>query len=233
MTSPTCPACPVAPRSTAPSRPRIVDCRAELVRGGPAWHCSAVRSTSPPPARRTSTPPRSAAPSPARCWCSAMKDDGVDIWGDGSTYKGNDIERFYRYGLLVNPALRIYKPWLDQSTLSPSLAAAAEMSEFLTERETCRTGPARRRRTRPTPTSGAPPTRPSCSRSSGTGSMDIVEPIMGVAHYRDDVAIATEDRHPASSTRAGRSPSTARSSPSSGGAGDEGQRRSAVATGLA
>ena len=60
----------------------------------------------------------------------AMHDDGVDIWGDGSTYKGNDIERFYRYGLLVNPALRIYKPWLDPAFVS-ELGGRAEMSEFL------------------------------------------------------------------------------------------------------
>ena len=45
---------------------------------------------------------------------TAMKEDDVNIWGDGSTYKGNDIERFYRYGLLTNPNLKIYKPWLDQ-----------------------------------------------------------------------------------------------------------------------
>ena len=64
----------------------------------------------------------------------AMHDDGVDIWGDGSTYKGNDIERFYRYGLLVNPALRIYKPWLDQRFVD-ELGGRAEMSEFLVSRD--------------------------------------------------------------------------------------------------
>ena len=59
-----------------------------------------------------------------------MKEDGVDIWGDGSTFKGNDIERFYRYGLLVNPALRIYKPWLDQAFID-ELGGRAEMSAFM------------------------------------------------------------------------------------------------------
>ena len=63
----------------------------------------------------------------------AMHDDGVDIWGDGSTYKGNDIERFYRYGLLVNPNLRIYKPWLD-SAFVDELGGRAGMSEFLVAR---------------------------------------------------------------------------------------------------
>ncbi len=59
-----------------------------------------------------------------------MKEDGVNIWGDGSTYKGNDIERFYRYGLLANPELRIYKPWLDVKFIQ-ELGGRAEMSQFL------------------------------------------------------------------------------------------------------
>lgn len=63
----------------------------------------------------------------------AMEEDGVSIWGDGSTYKGNDIERFYRYGLLANPALRIYKPWLDTAFVN-ELGGRAEMSEWLTAR---------------------------------------------------------------------------------------------------
>ena len=64
----------------------------------------------------------------------AMHEDGVDIWGDGSTFKGNDIERFYRYGLLANPALRIYKPWLDADFVT-ELGGRAEMSQWLTERD--------------------------------------------------------------------------------------------------
>ena len=62
----------------------------------------------------------------------AMHEDGVDIWGDGSTFKGNDIERFYRYGLLANPELRIYKPWLDADFVH-ELGGRAEMSQWLTE----------------------------------------------------------------------------------------------------
>src|SRR6185437_15448805 len=62
---------------------------------------------------------------------TAMKEDDVNIWGDGSTFKGNDIERFYRYGLLVNPNLQIYKPWLDQ-TFIDELGGRAEMSAYLT-----------------------------------------------------------------------------------------------------
>ena len=142
---------------------RLIDCRTELVREG-LWRCSAARSTSPPPARPTSTPRRWVAPSPARCWCGRCTSDGVDIWGDGSTYKGNDIERFYRYGLLVNPNLRIYKPWLDDAFVA-ELGGRAEMSEFLTARNL----PVPRQQGEgllaPTPTSGARPTRPSRSRS--------------------------------------------------------------------
>ena len=92
--------------------------------------CSAAPSTSPPPASPTSTPRRSAAPSPARCSSLAMKEDDVHIWGDGSTFKGNDIERFYRYGLLANPNLRIYKPWLDQQFID-ELGGRKEMSEYM------------------------------------------------------------------------------------------------------
>src|SRR5690606_5071891 len=61
---------------------------------------------------------------------AAMKEDNVNIWGDGSTYKGNDIERFYRYGLMVNPELRVYKPWLDQQFID-ELGGRAEMSAYL------------------------------------------------------------------------------------------------------
>jgi argininosuccinate synthase len=110
---------------------RLVDCRAQLVAKA-SRRCSAVPFTSPRRASPTSTPRRSAAPSPARCWSAAMKEDEVNIWGDGSTYKGNDIERFYRYGLLTNPALKIYKPWLDQAFID-ELGGRAEMSAFMTK----------------------------------------------------------------------------------------------------
>jgi argininosuccinate synthase len=119
----------------------------------------------------------------------AMKDDGVDIWGDGSTYKGNDIERFYRYGLLVNPALRIYKPWLDQQFVD-ELGGRAEMSEFLTTRDL----PYRASKEKAYSTDAniwGATHEAKLLEELGT-SMDIVEPIMGVAHYRDDVQIAAE-----------------------------------------
>ena len=109
---------------------RLIDCRSQLAAEGiAALQCGAFHiSTAGVP---TSTPRRSAAPSPARCWSPAMKEDDVNIWGDGSTFKGNDIERFYRYGLLANPALQIYKPWLDQAFID-ELGGRAEMSAFMT-----------------------------------------------------------------------------------------------------
>ncbi len=91
---------------------RLIDCRDELVREGlMALQCGAFHIRT---AGRTyfNTTPLGRAVT-GTLLVRAMQDDGVDVWGDGSTYKGNDIERFYRYGLMVNPALRIYKPWLD------------------------------------------------------------------------------------------------------------------------
>ena len=93
-----------------------------------------------------------------------MHADEVEIWGDGSTFKGNDIERFYRYGLLANPNLRIYKPWLDAEFVA-ELGGRHEMSAWLTERDLPYRA-SRRRPTPPTPTSGAPPTRPRPSSTS-------------------------------------------------------------------
>jgi hypothetical protein len=91
---------------------RLVDCRDELVREGLiALQCGAFHITTAGKTYFNTTPLGRAVT--GTLLVRAMADDGVDVWGDGSTYKGNDIERFYRYGLLVNPNLRIYKPWLD------------------------------------------------------------------------------------------------------------------------
>ena len=95
---------------------------------------------------------------------TAMKEDGVNIWGDGSTFKGNDIERFYRYGLLVNPDLQVYKPWLDQAFID-ELGGRKEMSEFLIAPASITRCPPRRP-TPPTPTSSAPRTKPRTSNTS-------------------------------------------------------------------
>ena len=168
---------------------RLVDCRAELVHEGlVALQCGAFHITTAGKTYFNTTPLGRAVT--GTMLVQAMKADGVDIWGDGSTYKGNDIERFYRYGLLVNPSLRIYKPWLDDAFVT-ELGGRAEMSEFLTERNL----PYRASKEKAYSTDaniwGA--THEAKLLEELSTSMDIVVPIMGVAHYRDDVTIAAEE----------------------------------------
>ena len=167
---------------------RLVDCRAELVREGlMALQCGAFHITT---AGRTyfNTTPLGRAVT-GTLLVRAMHDDGVDIWGDGSTYKGNDIERFYRYGLLVNPNLRIYKPWLDNDFVT-ELGGRKEMSEFLIAHDLPYRDSTEKAYSTDANIWGA--THEAKSLEELGTSMDIVEPIMGVAHYRDDVAIAPE-----------------------------------------
>jgi len=108
---------------------RLIDCREQLVREGlAALQCGAFHiSTAGLPYFNTTPIGRAVT---GTMLVGAMKEDDVHIWGDGSTYKGNDIERFYRYGLMVNPNLRIYKPWLDQVFID-ELGGRKEMSELL------------------------------------------------------------------------------------------------------
>ena len=108
---------------------RLIDCRAQLAQEGiAAIQCGAFHvSTGGVPYFNTTPLGRAVT---GTMLVSAMKEDDVNIWGDGSTYKGNDIERFYRYGLLTNPALKIYKPWLDQQFID-ELGGREEMSKFL------------------------------------------------------------------------------------------------------
>ncbi len=167
---------------------RIVDCRTELVHEGlVALQCGAFHITSAGKTYFNTTPLGRAVT--GTLLVRAMQDDGVDIWGDGSTYKGNDIERFYRYGLLVNPNLRIYKPWLDTQFVS-ELGGRAEMSEFLVSRKL----PYRDSKEKAYSTDaniwGA--THEAKSLEELSTSIEIVDPIMGVAHYREDVEIAAE-----------------------------------------
>ena len=167
---------------------RLVDCRAELVREGlMALQCGAFHITTAGKTYFNTTPLGRAVT--GTLLVRAMQSDGVDIWGDGSTYKGNDIERFYRYGLLVNPKLRIYKPWLDQ-TFVTELGGRTEMSEFLQANDL----PYRASKEKAYSTDaniwGA--THEAKLLEELSTPMDIVEPIMGVAHWRDDVAIDPE-----------------------------------------
>jgi len=120
---------------------------------------------------------------------NAMVEDDVHIWGDGSTYKGNDIERFYRYGLLANPELRIYKPWLDRDFVE-ELGGRQEMSVWLKERNLPYRDSVDKAYSTDANIWGA--THEAKTLEHLDESMDIVEPIMGVAHYRDGVEIAPE-----------------------------------------
>jgi argininosuccinate synthase len=111
---------------------RLVDCRSALVHEGfVALGCGAFDIATAGRKYFNTTPLGRAVT--GTMLVDAMRQDGVEIWGDGSTYKGNDIERFFRYGLLRNPALRIYKPWLD-STFVAELGGRAEMSAWLIDR---------------------------------------------------------------------------------------------------
>ena len=108
---------------------RLIDCREFLVHEGlVALQCGAFHITSGGKTYFNTTPLGRAVT--GTMLVNAMKEDGVNIWGDGSTYKGNDIERFYRYGLMANPELRIYKPWLDQDFVK-EMGGRDEMSEWL------------------------------------------------------------------------------------------------------
>src|SRR5271165_5666755 len=111
---------------------RLIDCRGPLVREGiAALQAGAFHITTAGVAYFNTTPLGRAVT--GTMLVAAMQEDDVQIWGDGSTFKGNDIERFYRYGLLVNPGLKIYKPWLDAEFVS-ELGGRSEMSQWLLAR---------------------------------------------------------------------------------------------------
>src|SRR6185295_12899323 len=119
----------------------------------------------------------------------AMKDDDVNIWGDGSTFKGNDIERFYRYGLLANPTLRVYKPWLDQ-TFIDELGGRQVISKNIQ-----RVGLSYRMSTEKaysTDSNLLGATHEAKDLEFLNKGMKIVEPIMGVPFWRDDVRVRPE-----------------------------------------
>ena len=121
---------------------------------------------------------------------AAMKEDDVNIWGDGSTYKGNDIERFYRYGLLVNPDLKVYKPWLDQ-TFIDELGGRAEMSAFMAKSGFSYKMSLEKAYSTDSNILGA--THEAKDLEYLTSSMKLVVPIMGVASWKDDVEVKREE----------------------------------------
>jgi argininosuccinate synthase len=167
---------------------RLVDCKEALVDEGlTALMCGAFHITTAGKTYFNTTPLGRAVT--GTLLVRAMKEDGVDVWGDGSTYKGNDIERFYRYGLMVNPDLRIYKPWLDEAFVN-ELGGRSEMSEFLIARKLPYRASAEKAYSTDANIWGA--THEAKTLELLSESMDIVQPIMGVRHWDPSVEIEPE-----------------------------------------
>ena len=167
---------------------RLVDCRAALVEEGlAALTCGAFHIRSGGRAYFNTTPLGRAVT--GTLLVRAMLEDDVQIWGDGSTFKGNDIERFYRYGLLANPSLRIYKPWLDADFVS-ELGGRTEMSEWLLARDLPYRDSTEKAYSTDANIWGA--THEAKELELLDRSMHLVEPIMGVRHWDPAVAIEPE-----------------------------------------
>ncbi len=168
---------------------RLVDCRAQLVAEGIAALQSGAFHISTAGVTYFNTTPLGRAVT-GTMLVAAMKQDDVNIWGDGSTYKGNDIERFYRYGLLTNPELKIYKPWLDQLFID-ELGGRAEMSEFMRASGFAYKMSAEKAYSTDSNLLGA--THEAKDLEQLSTGMRIVQPIMGVAAWRDDVEVKREE----------------------------------------
>ena len=167
---------------------RLVDCRLQLANEGIAALQSGAFHISTGGVTYFNTTPIGRAVT-GTMLVSAMREDDVNIWGDGSTYKGNDIERFYRYGLLTNPSLRIYKPWLDQQFID-ELGGRAEMSAFMQNAGFDYKMSSEKAYSTDSNMLGA--THEAKDLESLASGMHIVQPIMGVAFWRDDVDIKRE-----------------------------------------
>lgn len=168
---------------------RLIDCRQQLVAEGiAALQCNAFHVSTGGVTYFNTTPLGRAVT--GTMLVAAMKEDDVHIWGDGSTYKGNDIERFYRYGLLTNPALQIYKPWLDQ-TFIDELGGRSEMSEYMQEHGFDYKMSAEKAYSTDSNMLGA--THEAKDLEYLNAGLRIVDPIMGVAFWRDDVSVQAEE----------------------------------------
>ena len=168
---------------------RLVDCKTALVEEGlVALQCGAFHIRSGGKTYFNTTPLGRAVT--GTLLVRAMMEDGVDIWGDGSTYKGNDIERFYRYGLMANPRLRIYKPWLDADFVT-ELGGRTEMSEWLQARDLPYRASVEKAYSTDANIWGA--THEAKKLEDLDAGVTIVDPIMGVRFWDEDVAIAAED----------------------------------------
>ncbi len=168
---------------------RLVDCRKQLAAEGIAALQSGAFHISTAGVTYFNTTPLGRAVT-GTMLVSAMKEDDVNIWGDGSTFKGNDIERFYRYGLLTNPSLKIYKPWLDQLFID-ELGGRAEMSAFMTQAGFGYKMSAEKAYSTDSNMLGA--THEAKDLEHLSTGMKIVNPIMGVAFWKDEVKIEREE----------------------------------------
>lgn len=168
---------------------RLVDCRKQLAAEGLAAIQSGAFHLRTGGATYFNTTPLGRAVT-GTMLVAAMKEDDVNIWGDGSTFKGNDIERFYRYGLLTNPNLRIYKPWLDQLFID-ELGGRSEMSEFIIANGFDYKMSTEKAYSTDSNMLGA--THEAKDLEFLNTGIRIVEPIMGVAYWRDDVEVKAEE----------------------------------------
>jgi argininosuccinate synthase len=167
---------------------RLIECREQLVGEGlAALQCGAFHITTAGATYFNTTPLGRAVT--GTMLVAAMRQDDVNIWGDGSTFKGNDIERFYRYGLLTNPDLRVYKPWLDQQFID-ELGGRTEMAEYLIKAGFEYKMSVEKAYSTDSNILGA--THEAKDLEFLDKGMHIVHPIMGVAHWRDDVDIKRE-----------------------------------------
>jgi argininosuccinate synthase len=167
---------------------RLIDCREQLAEEGlVAIACGAFHIRTGGKVYFNTTPLGRAVT--GTLLVRAMQEDGVSIWGDGSTYKGNDIERFYRYGLLANPDLKIYKPWLDENFVA-ELGGRAEMSQWLQERNLPYRASSEKAYSTDANLLGA--THEAKSLELLSTSYSIVEPIMGVKFWDESVSIKPE-----------------------------------------
>ncbi|MCL2893591.1 argininosuccinate synthase [Brenneria tiliae] len=168
---------------------RLIDCRKQLVAEGiAAIQCGAFHNTTAGVTYFNTTPLGRAVT--GTMLVAAMKEDGVNIWGDGSTYKGNDIERFYRYGLLTNAELKIYKPWLDTDFID-ELGGRQEMSEFMAQAGFGYKMSAEKAYSTDSNILGA--THEAKDLEYLNSSIKIVNPIMGVKFWDENVKVAAEE----------------------------------------
>ena len=182
-------AIPTKARAYGAEQARLIDCRAQLAAEGlAAIQCGAFHISTGGATYFNTTPLGRAVT--GTMLVSAMKADDVNIWGDGSTFKGNDIERFYRYGLLTNPNLRIYKPWLDQQFID-ELGGRSEMSEFLIANGFDYKMSVEKAYSTDSNMLGA--THEAKDLEFLNSGIRIVQPIMGVAFWRDDVVVKAEE----------------------------------------